>query len=209
MFKTFLLTLVVSASAFAQPIGVGIKGGLPFTDMFESANGVPNVTAETETKRYIIGPMIDLRLPAGFGIEFDALYQRANFSSVFGAAGSLLTAGFDADSWEFPLLLKYRFGGANAVAASVRPYVAGGANFRRLSDVGNIGSFITGNQSGELDRNNTGFTFGGGVEIRALFIRIAPEVRFTRWGTDHFTEGLANIWKTNRNQGQFLVGLYF
>lgn len=196
---------VLAVGAFAQPIGVGLKGGVPLTDLF----GAESNNARTETKRYIVGPMIDLRLPAGFGIEFDALYTKANFSSVSGAAGSLTTAVFDTDSWEFPLLLKYRFGGANAVAASVRPYVAAGASFRRLSDVGNIGAFLTGNRGGELDRSNTGFVAGGGVEIKALFIRVAPEIRFTRWGADHFTEGLANIWKTNRNQAQFLVGIYF
>jgi hypothetical protein len=194
----------MAASTFGQ-IGVGVKGGVPLTDLFDSDS--PNAT--TDTKKYIIGPMIELRLPAGLGIEFNALYTKADFSSVLDAAGSVTTSAFDTSAWEFPLLLKYKFGGANAVAASVRPYIEAGASFRRLSDVGNIGAFITGNQGGELDRNNTGFVIGGGLEIRALFLRIAPELRFTHWGNDHFTEGLGDIWKTNKNQGQFLVGLYF
>lgn len=209
MKRTFSLLFVLAACAGAQPIGVGIKGGVPLTDLFDAANGSGSTTYRTETKRYIVGPMVDLRLPAGFGIEFDALYTKANFSSVLSGAGSVATSVFDTDSWEFPLLLKYKFGKASAVAASVKPYVEAGASFRRLSDVKNIGTFITGNRSGTLDRNNTGFTAGAGVEIKALFIRIAPELRFTRWGTDHFTEGLGSIFKTNRNQGQFLVGLYF
>jgi opacity protein-like surface antigen len=206
MRKTLVLAFVFATAGLAQ-IGVGIKGGLPLTDLFDRTGNVNG--ASTETKRYVIGPMVDLRLPAGFGIEFDALYQKANFDSPLSATGSLLTSPFNTDSWEFPLLLKYRFGGTNAVAASARPYIAAGASFRRLSDVGNVGAFITGNRGGELERNNTGFTAGAGIEIRALFIRVAPEFRFTRWGTDHFTAGLANIWKTNRNQGQFLIGLYF
>lgn len=205
MLKTSLLLCLTAAAAFAQPIGVGVKGGVPFNDLFDSeTNGV-----ETETKRYIVGPMVELRLPAGLAIEVDALYSRADFGSVFGAAGSLITAPFKTNSWEFPILLKKKFGGADAVAASARPYVGAGANFRRLSGLSNIGSFITGNRDGEVDKNNTGFVVAGGVEVKALFIRVAPEVRFTYWGTDHFTQGLANVFKTNKGQAQFLVGLYF
>ncbi|HYO83337.1 MAG TPA: outer membrane beta-barrel protein [Bryobacteraceae bacterium] len=205
MTKPLIVLALTALAAVAQPIGIGIKGGLPFNDLFEAEN--PAV--ETETKRYIVGPMIEVRLPAGFAIEADALYSRANFSSVLSGAGSIITAPFNTNSWEFPVLLKKKFGGADAVAASARPYIGAGPSFRRLSGLSNIGSFITGNRSGEVDRNSTGFVVGGGVEIRALFVKIAPEVRFTYWGTDHFTEGLANVFKTNKAQGQFLIGLYF
>jgi hypothetical protein len=205
MVKSIFSLLAVAAGLCAQPIGVGIKGGVPLTDLFDSDSSI----VDTETKRYIVGPMIELRLPAGLAIEADALYSRAKFGSIFGAAGSVLTAPFDTDSWEFPILLKYKFGAASTVGASVRPYIGAGASFRRLSGLSSIGSFITGNQSGDVDRNNTGFVAGGGVEFKVLFIRVAPELRFTYWGTDHFTEGLANIFKTNKAQGQFLVGLYF
>lgn len=205
MVRTLLSLLIAAAALSAQPIGVGIKGGLPLTDLFESENS----TVATETKRYIVGPMVELRLPAGFAIEGDALYSRANFTSILGTAGSVLSAPFDANSWEFPVLLKKKFGGANAGVAAVRPYVGAGVSFRRLSGLTSIGSFITGNRDGSVDRNNTGFVAGGGIEVRALFIRIAPEIRFTYWGTDHFAEGLANIFKTNKAQGQFLIGLYF
>jgi hypothetical protein len=205
MIKTLIPLIALAAGLCAQPIGFGVKGGIPLTDLFDSENN----TVDTETKRYIIGPMVELRLPAGLAIEADALYSRAKFSSVFGAAGSILTSPLDADSWEFPILLKYKFGSAGTIGASARPYIGAGASFRRLSGLGTIGSFITGNRSGEVDRNNTGFVAGGGVEVKVLFIRIAPELRFTYWGTDHFTEGLANIFKTNKAQGQFLIGLYF
>jgi hypothetical protein len=205
MLKTTLLFLITSAAAFAQPIGLGIKGGLPLTDLFDSETNA----VETDTDNYVIGPMLELRLPAGLAIEADALYTRANFSSPLSAAGSIFTAPFHTNSWEFPILLKKKFGGANAGVAAVRPFIGAGASFRYLSGVGTIGSFITGNRSGNVDRNNTGFVAGGGVEFRALFIKIAPELRFTYWGTDHFTEGLANILKTNKAQGQFLIGLYF
>jgi opacity protein-like surface antigen len=152
--------------------------------------------------------MVELRLPIGFAIEADALYSQANLSSVIEAAGSLVSAATDANSWEFPVVLKKKFGGADAIAASVRPYVEAGASFRKFTGLKDLPAFVTGS-GGNIDSNNTGFVIGGGLEIRALFLRVSPEVRFTRWGSDNFLGGLANVWKTNRNQGQFLVGISF
>ena len=209
MRKTLSVFFVVCASALAQPIGAGLKLGLPLTDAFEVGSAA-NRSYASKTKRWIIGPQFELRLPAGFAIEFDALYTQLNFSSVSGVAGSVVNAVTDADSWEFPLLLKYKFGGANAVAGSVRPFVSAGASFRRITDVTTVGDFITGNNTPELqDRNSTGFVVGGGVEIRALFIRVSPEFRFTRWGVENFRSGLGGLLDTNVNQGQFLVGISF
>jgi opacity protein-like surface antigen len=214
MTKTLSLLFVCAAAAMAQPIGVGLKVGLPLTDAFETASG-PSSSYTSDTKRYIIGPQIELRLPAGFAIELDALYTKLNFSSVGSVAGSVVDAATDADSWEFPLLLKKKFGGANAGVAAVRPFVATGAAFRRLTSIRQVRNFITGNSQetstpDELrNKNATGFVIGGGLEIRALFLRISPEVRFTRWGTSNFREGVSNLLETNRNQGQFLVGFHF
>jgi opacity protein-like surface antigen len=214
MTKTLSLLFVCAAAAMAQPIGVGLKVGLPLTDAFETASG-PSSSYTSDTKRYIIGPQIELRLPAGFAIELDALYTKLNFSSVGSVAGSVVNAATDADSWEFPLLLKKKFGGANAGVAAVRPFVATGAAFRRLTSIRQVRNFITGNSQetstpDELrNKNATGFVIGGGLEIRALFLRISPEVRFTRWGTSNFREGVSNLLETNRNQGQFLVGFHF
>jgi opacity protein-like surface antigen len=214
MIKTILFIFVSAAAAFSQPIGFGVKVGLPLTEAFNTSAG-PAGSYTSDTKRYIIGPQIELRLPAGLGIELDALYTKLNFSSVSGAAGSVVNAATDADAWEFPLLLKYKFGGANAIAASVRPFVTTGASFRRLTGVSQIKNFVTGNSQNtsnpdELqDKNSTGFVIGGGLEIRALFLRISPEFRFTRWGTANFREGVSHLLETNQNQGQFLVGFHF
>ena len=216
MMKTFTLMFVCAAAAMAQPIGVGLKVGLPLTDAFDTASG-PAGSYSSDTKRYIIGPQVELRLPAGFAIELDALYTKLNFSFDGTPAGLIRPVSeiTDADAWEFPLLLKKKFGGANAGVAAVRPFVATGASFRRLTSIRQVRNFITGSPQetsspAELrDKSATGFVIGGGVEIRALFLRISPEVRFTRWGTSNFREGVSNLLETNRNQGQFLVGFHF
>lgn len=208
------LLLLCAVGAVAQPISVGLKVGAPLTEAFDTATG-PSGSYSSDTKRYIIGPQIELRLPAGFAIELDALYTKLKFSSVGSVAGSVVNAATDADAWEFPLLLKKKFGGANAGVAAVRPFVSTGASFKRLTSIRQVRNFVTGSSQTTSDpaelrnKNATGFVVGGGLEIRALFLRISPEVRFTRWGTSNFREGVANLLETNRNQGQFLVGFHF
>ena len=207
--KTFSLFAVLTASALAQPFGAGFKVGVPLNDAFDLAGG--NTTfANIKMKKYIVGPQFELRLPAGFAVELDALYTNFRIDTPLNTVTSVFGSSFDADAWEFPLMLKKKVGGADAVAASVRPFIGAGASFRRLGDIDDIGRFIVGNSAtNNFDRTARGFVIGGGLEIRALFLRISPELRFTRWGTENFREGVSNVLRTNRNQGQFLVGFSF
>ena len=208
MRKTFGLLLVVATCAMAQGVHVGIKGGVPLTEAFDTVSDASRGYF-SKTRRYIIGPSFELGLPAGFGIELDMLYTRLQFNSIQSLPGPVSTSDTSASSFEFPLLLKKKFS-----EGSARPFVTTGAAFRRLTDITQITSFVTGNRSTndppELrDRNSVGFVVGGGVELRVLLLKITPEVRFVRWGTDNFREGVSGLLKTNKNQGQFLVGLSF
>jgi hypothetical protein len=65
------LILAVAPSVFAQHVSVGIKGGVPLTDVLESESSV--LLFQAETKRYAIGPVLDIGLPLGFGIEVGAM----------------------------------------------------------------------------------------------------------------------------------------
>ena len=53
-----------------------------------------------------------------------------------------------------------------------------------------------------------GFVMGGGLSVKVLVIHVSPEVRFTRWGAQHFIDpnGLLH---SNLNQGEFLLGITF
>ena len=210
MKKTFLLFSVLALPGAAQiPFGAGIKLGVPLTETLDTASEISRGYV-SETRRFIYGPVFEIRLPAGFAVEFDALYTKMQFSSR-NIGLNVLTAVTDANAWEFPLLLKKKFGSAPIV----RPFVDVGASWRRITDVRHVASFITGSSQTtsspeELRRKNaTGFVVGAGLEIKLLFIRLTPEARFTRWGTDNFRSGIAGLLDTNRNQGQFLVGISF
>jgi hypothetical protein len=200
--KSIILLSAVSAiGAIAQPIGLGVKIGVPLTDPYKDVS-----TFTSDTKKYIVGPMIELRLPAGFSIEGDALYNKTDLSGPVSAVSSIATSVVNADSWEFPVLLKYKFG-PKTPGFSIRPYVEAGASFRYITGLSDLPAFLT---NGGVDKNNTGVTLGGGVEFKALFLRVSPELRYTHWGSDTFTGGLANIvWQTSKNQVNFLVGISF
>jgi hypothetical protein len=57
--------------------------------------------------------------------------------------------------------------------------------------------------------NDVGFVFGGGLEVKLGFLRITPELRYTRWGSENFTDPVAALLHTNKNQGDFILGLTF
>lgn len=211
--KLVSLLLFTSAAAFCQPFSFGIKGGLPMTDFVDAVNG-QNFTASAYTNRYIIGPTAELRLPFGLGVEFDVLYRRFGYSSsglLGGITSTITNKTTTGSAWEFPLLAKYRFQGK-----LVRPFVSAGIAWDKLSgltqDVHTIVAGVTNSSSGtptELHNDTTrGFVMGGGVEVKALVIRISPEVRYTRWGSAHFVDPIGLI-SSKQNQAEFLVGITF
>ena len=68
-----VVVLFASGLCCAQQIGFGIKSGVRASDDIDS------YYAGSESKRYVLGPMLDVTLPLGFGVEVDALYRRTGF----------------------------------------------------------------------------------------------------------------------------------
>jgi hypothetical protein len=71
--KGFALVFLFALSAAAQPVSVGVLGGVPLIDQTQTYG---NPLDHDESRPYIIGPSLEVRLPAGFAIEADGLYQR-------------------------------------------------------------------------------------------------------------------------------------
>ena len=113
-----------AAFCLAQPFSGGIKGGLPLTDFVNTVQS----GAATTTSDYIVGPMVELHLPFGLGVEFDALYRHFNYTTPASSTASALSTLTSSGDWEFPLLAKYKFPGK-----IVRPYVEAGVAWDALS----------------------------------------------------------------------------
>jgi hypothetical protein len=181
--KTFISLLVFAGFAGAQTFGAGMKIGVPATDAFKVLPFPTLAVFTADSPRYTFGPYIELRLPAGMGVEVDALYRSYNFRG----AG----VGASASSWEFPVLVKHRF-----AVPVVKPFFDAGVSFSRLSDV-NLASLN--------HRSNYGVVVGGGVEFKLLLVRVSPEIRYTGWAFRNFDGQV----QTQRNQLAVLFGIGF
>jgi hypothetical protein len=184
------LLLFGATVALGQPFGAGLKVGLPLTDFVNTVNGVTS----TSTDRFIVGPQFEFRLPFGLGIEFNALYRRFDYTNIIGSTASAVTTTTTAGNWELPLLLKYRFPGKIA-----RPFVDAGVAWNTLTGISNT----------VAEHKNTvaGAVVGGGLDLHLLVIHVTPELRYTRWVSQHFN--VSGVLSSKQDQAEFLVGITF
>jgi opacity protein-like surface antigen len=202
MTKRAILFLFAASFAGAQPFSAGVKVGLPLTDFIHTVSG----QSSTVTNRYIVGPTAELHLPFGFGIEIDALYRHFNYQNIIGSGASALVNLNTAGDWEIPLLLKYRFPGKVA-----RPYVDAGVAWDKISGLtstisNSVSSGTVSNPSGQQNSNTTGFVMGAGLDVHFI-VHLMPELRYTRWTSQHFT--INNVLNSTQNQAEFMVGITF
>ncbi len=181
LLKTFLCSLVLIGLAYAQPVIGGLKIGIPVTDAFTTVENLSYPPASASS--YELGVYGEVRLPAKFSIEMDALHRGYTFNSQ--------TSSSSASTWEFPVVLKYHL-----LKGPIKPYVEGGLSFSRLSGVENLIVNHTG---------NFGVVLGAGVDIHALVLHISPEIRYTGNALKNFD----TVIDSNRNQVAVLIGIGF
>lgn len=201
--KKLALFLFAAAAAFSQPVGGGLKVGIPFTDFVDKASS-GNINNFKNPKRFIIGLTGEVRLPFHLAIEADVLYRKMKYSgSVTGTSAVDVTT--EGNTWEFPLLVKYRF--RNEL---VRPFVDGGFAWNRLSGLTQTVKTIATGGSVSQASNTTlrGLVLGAGLDVKALFLHIQPEIRFTRWGAKKYFDP-GDFFGRNQNQAEFLLGISF
>jgi len=208
--KITLLVFTAVVTAAAQPVSVGVKGGVPITDFFDAVHGNQAAYA-SNTHRYLVGPTVQFNLPLRFSIEIDALYRRLGYDyNQFAGPGSPTFTSTTANSWEFPVLGKWA-----VFPGPVRPFIDFGANFRHISGVNQIQDTASavGVNVGTVPEfhkaTDIGATFGAGVEFKIGWLRVTPEFRYTRWGSENFDDPIGTLLRTNKNQGDFMLGLTF
>jgi len=197
--KLVLLFLAGAGTVFGQ-LSYGVRGGLPFTNFFQAASN-PGEVFNSNATQFIIGPTVELRLPAGFGLEVDALFRHFQYNATANLADQVVHNSA-SNAWEFPLLVKYRMPGL-----FVRPFLDGGVAFDRWSGAKQL-AVITGESNSNTSGSNAGFVAGAGIELRLPLLRLSPEIRFTRWGAASVTD-LGGALRSSQNQAEFLVGLTF
>jgi hypothetical protein len=222
--RCLMLTLLAAASLAGQGIRAGAVLGVPFTKYFEtgSAGGQGSAEYSAATRRYTGGASVEWQWRKAFGVELDVLYHRMGYvaivNTVSSASGAFANSAIDVkgNSWDFPLLVKYRFGRA------AKPFLAGGGVLRHAGPVRGRGQQTTGSLVSEtrstiaLDtaepselrkRNYLGVTAVGGFELGGGRVRILPELRYTRWTSN--IAGPGGLLRFAPNQAEFLVGVTF
>lgn len=196
-----LLLMLIGTLCYGQSLEIGLKGGGRVTDDITS-------WATSESKRYIVGPMIELGLSLGFAVEADALYSRQGYSFSFNS-----TLRESANQWVLPVLLKYRL-----PVPIIKPYAEAGWAARWGSGtLVSSGEYLVNGtttvsystrQNADL-KGSVGFVVGGGVQFGIRRLRVSPEVRYLRWNSPAILQVISNgpTVESAQNEVNVLVGL--
>jgi hypothetical protein len=193
----FILFALAMNTFAAGPLLFGARGGVPLTDRNNSFIG--NTGESSLTSQYLVGPTVGLRLPLNFSVEGDALFHRQTLG--FGQLIGVNSLSTHSDSWEFPVMLKFTAG-----HAAIAPVLGAGVSVRHINNFGDVPSYLF---NGSTNANTVGFVAGAGLRFKAGPVDITPEVRFTRWNGNTFTQDLVNLVTGSQNQAQVLLGLTF
>lgn len=102
------------------------------------------------------------------------------------------------------------------IPGPVRPLVDAGVAIRHLSGLKQVRQTMSGATSNQVTVNNPvefnketdiGATAGFGVAFNMGPARISPEFPYTRWGGESLRDPVNALLRTNRNQGDFMLGL--
>jgi hypothetical protein len=200
LIQTTLAIFVFCFSARSQQlISVGVKGGVPLTD-FYSNTAYPQQVSElfvsptrsfNASRNYVVGAVVELRLPLHLSLEIDGLYRPLSLTYEYNEFVPSEHMAANSDSWEFPVLGKYRF-----TNGRITPFIDGGPSLRLISQP--RGRFLSKN----------GTAVGAGLDIHLLHIRVEPEVRYTYWTRDPAVGTAAHL-ASRHNQAELVVGLLF
>ncbi len=187
----------------------GVKGGVSTIE--------PNPDSLDESRRYIVGATVEFRLWHGFAVEGDFLYRHNGFGSKFTYAQLVpsngdstlisITQRVRQDVFEIPVLGKYYF----RHDAKVRPFVLTGYTFRtalsnddaQTTTQSRIGISTQNFHSSDWTGLDIGASFGTGVQWKVGRVGVAPEIRYTRWGSH------PNLGFNKKNQADVLLGITF
>jgi hypothetical protein len=175
--------MTLGPAASGQRIYWGVIGGTNLTPDFprydisapEDIYGNPAYHFEhlPGPRSFIWGGLLEVKLTSNLAIEINALHRAlpdvvTNTLFPAGAPSVTTTVKFVANTWEFPVMLKWSLPSPLAWGR-VRPFLEGGPAFRTSQD------------DVSVLPSQFGVTAGVGAAIHFGKLRLAPTIRYTRW----------------------------
>jgi hypothetical protein len=227
-----IVVLRFGAVAAGQTVSAGIKIHDGFISALTATSGplvgtlAPPIGSFTTTgTRLSLGPTIEVQVPKGFAISFEAFRHRLSYDNQWIAVSPSTftrttfqsnTAGY---AWEFPFVLK-KYVGAGiqhpiyGEAGLAALHTNASEKFRRtiestLCPVQACPPTVTtgaGSPEELKHRWTSGVVFGGGVDLRFRRLHFAPELRYTRWLQQSFTT-TNNVLHSNSNSVDVVLGM--
>jgi hypothetical protein len=119
--RVFSFIFLTSFVCSGQSITLGVAGGARLTDDV-------TFSAIPESRRYDVGPTIEVGFSHGLAVEIDALYHRHRYIWGTGSFAGSETELERANDWEIPLLAKYYL-----PVRKIKPFVIAGIAPRSIS----------------------------------------------------------------------------
>jgi hypothetical protein len=176
--RVLILVFLTGHLAMAQRFEVGVEGGVQTMD---DVSG----TLHPESKHYIVGPKVEIHLPLRLSFEFDALYQRFGFTGYDDALGFFSdTIRERANSWEFPMILKYRI-----PVVPGNPFVGVGYAPRTVHGTDVTNGYVNEGEQRDVFTNvrsetnysvTQGLVISAGLNLGFGHVRFSPELRYAR-----------------------------
>jgi Outer membrane protein beta-barrel domain len=174
----FAVALLVPASASAQRVTAGAKGGLNVANVTLNFSTPPSPVPEiTSRKGFIIGGFVGQDFNRKAGLVIEVLYAQAGTTVTLSDVGVTVTQEVDADYVEVPIL-----GRVNLGSRSMMVHIFAGPNFgfkARQKTTLTVNGVSQPLQPGDaaLKSNNSGITLGAQFDFHQFLV----DLRYT-WG---------------------------
>ena len=192
-------------------IEVGVRGGVPFNDAFQSQLSSGTRTITSDRSRYTVGPTIRTTLTEHLAVQLDALYTHSRYDRVDtpGCVCNVLTSSVHYDRWDFPLL---------ALLESSRPsraFIGGGIALHRSNNTfrttvfspnGTVSPFSVRAHGG--DGKALAIVISSGLRRKVGPVVLEPEIRYSRLRSDA-PDSSGSPFEVIRtpNQFEFMLGI--
>src|ERR1041385_9405911 len=216
LFGSILPLLVVflcAASGICQSrIEVGVRGGIPLNEAFQSNINSPYSIITSDRTRYSVGPSIRAQIVPHFAVQLDGLYTHSRWDrrdAVPGYYGDVLTGSTHYNRWNFPVLATLATSGPAAV------FIGGGIALHRstttfrathFSPTGAVYDY-SGNTGGD-DGKAVSIVVTSGLRWRIRSLSLESEIRYDRFRSD-LRDSYGQSFEVIRtpNQFEFIFGV--